>query len=151
MCSLFPASHFWSAAIPAMAGGWGWQPPYSALAILSSYSPAAPLPLLQQLVWKLFFLYYHCREWTLSFICVCIKLEELRAGRNLHRSSASCSEDQLYQYHSCYINLIFSRGALIMELPDFLQIIYFSSYQLYMFHVSSWSTVLLFLTYHFLT
>lgn len=94
-------------------------------------------------MWKLSLLYYYCGEWTLNFICVCIKFEELRAGRDLHRSSASCSEDQLCLYHSCYINLIFSRRALIMELPDFLQIIYFSSYHPYIFQVSSLSPVLL--------
>lgn len=143
MCSLFPASHFWYAAIPAMGGGEGWQSPCSALASPSSDSPAAPLPLLWQLVWKLFLLHYHCGEWTLNFICVCIKLEELRAGRDLHRSSASCSEDQLCLYHSCYVNLIFSKRALIMELPDSLQIIYFRSYHPYIFQVSILSPVLL--------
>lgn len=40
-----------------------------------------------------------------------------------------------------------------MELPDFLQIIYFSSYQLYIFQVSGLSPVLLqeVLDSHFLT
>lgn len=56
---------------------------------------------------------------------------------------ASCSGDQLCLYHSCCINLIFSRRALIMELPDFLQIIYFSSYHPYIFQVSILSPVLL--------
>lgn len=153
MCSLFSAFHFWYATIPALVGGEWWQPPCSALASPSSYSPAAPLPLLWQLVWKLFLLYYQCGEWTFNFICVCIKSEELRAGRDLHRSSASCSEDQLYLYHSCYVNLIFSKRALIMELPDLLQIIYFSSCHPYIFQISSLSPLLLqdVLDSHFLT
>lgn len=86
-----------------MVGGKWWKSSRATLADLTSYSPSAPFPLLCQLVWKLFLLYYHCGEQTFSFICVCIKLGKSRIGRDLHGSS----EDQLYLYRSWQVTLIF--------------------------------------------